>query len=157
MTDPALPIAIRFIAEFEGFSDSPYKDSSGVFTIGFGFTYEQDGQPVTASTPPITREAAEARLSELVANVLQCVRTLIRVPITSHQAAALTSLAYNIGTGALRTSTLLRLLNEGHTADAAACFGQWILVSGRPDNGLRQRRNAEAILFMEPDNAVFSA
>lgn len=37
---------------------TPYKDSKGVWTIGFGSTRLKDGSPVTKNTPPITTEEA---------------------------------------------------------------------------------------------------
>ncbi len=36
----------------------PYKDSRGIWTIGFGSTVLKDGSRVTANTPPITNEEA---------------------------------------------------------------------------------------------------
>ena len=36
----------------------PYKDSKGIWTIGFGSTYLKDGTHVTKKTPPITTEEA---------------------------------------------------------------------------------------------------
>lgn len=36
----------------------PYKDSKGIWTIGFGSTHLKDGTHVTADTPPITTEEA---------------------------------------------------------------------------------------------------
>ncbi len=36
----------------------PYKDSKGIWTIGFGSTVLKDGTPVTPDTPPITNDEA---------------------------------------------------------------------------------------------------
>ncbi len=149
--DPALPIAVAFIAAREGFRADPYPDQGGCWTIGYGFTVTEEGQHVTADTPPITQEAAYARLESLVARVLVLVRGMVEVPITDNQAAALTSFAYNLGTGAVRTSTLLRLLNEGNYEWAAHQFAAWVYCDGQVDQGLVNRRKMEEALFLAPD------
>ncbi len=153
MTDAALAIAVSLIAEFEGFSASPYRDVVGVWTIGFGFTYLEDGTEVSAATPSVTREDAEARLSGLAAKVLAAVRAMVAVPITDNQAAAMTSFAYNEGTGALRHSSLLAKLNTGDVAGAAECFKMWVFADGQIISGLVTRRAKESQLFLTPDVA----
>ncbi|WP_428493105.1 lysozyme [Rhodopila sp.] len=111
MTDTALPIAVDFIAEREGFRSAPYLDSAGNASIGYGFTYLADGSRVTIHTPHMSQPVAEMQLATMVAGALKHVRLLVTAPITDHAAAALCSFCYNIGANALKTSTLLRLLN----------------------------------------------
>jgi lysozyme len=62
---------------------------------------------------------------------------------------ALVSFAYNVGVGALGSSTLLRLLNAGDHAGAAAQFGRWNKAGGKALAGLTKRRAAEAALFVQ--------
>ena len=153
MMDAALPIAVAFIAAREGFRSEPYRDQGGTWTIGYGFTVTEDGQHVTADTPPITQEAAYARLEVLVGRVLTLVRGMVEVPISNNQAAALTSFAYNLGTNSVRTSTLLRLLNQGELMNAAQQFGAWVYCASKVDQGLVNRRMLEEALFLEGDDA----
>ncbi|MNU08000.1 Lysozyme RrrD [compost metagenome] len=58
---------------------------------------------------------------------------------------------FNLGAGALRDSTLLRLLNERDYDGAAGQFGRWVFatVNGKKVEleGLKKRRAAEAKLF----------
>ena len=61
--------------------------------------------------------------------------------------AALYSVAYNLGTGALRGSTLLSLLNQGDYAGAAVQFGAWVYCRGVPLRGLINRRALERAMF----------
>lgn len=152
MTDPALDMATTWIADFEGFKSGPYLDQKGIPTIAFGFTYLPDGSRVTMQTPAMTKAQAEEILSSFVAKVLASVRGMVYVPISDHAAAALTSLGYNIGTGALRGSTLMRLLNckEPMTV-VAAQFAVWSDAGGRVDPGLVQRRKTEAQYFLTTD------
>lgn len=154
MTDNALPIAVDFIAGFEQFRAAVYQDEAGVWTNGYGFTYQPGGGRVTANTPPITEADARARLGVLVNDVLLNVRAMVHVPMTDEQAAALTSFAYNCGTGALRGSTLLRLFESGETVNAAARFGEWVKAGGHTSAGLVRRRAAEAKLFLSNTPAL---
>lgn len=152
-TDPALDLAVAFIAKAEGFRAAPYQDIAGVWTIGYGFTVTEDGQHVKGGTPATTQEAAYARLEGFVGRVLALVRGMVHVPASDHQTAALTSFAYNLGTGALRNSTLLKLLNTGEAVNAAHQFGAWIYAANKPSQGLINRRAAEAAMFLTPDTA----
>lgn len=148
MTDKALAIAVPLIAEFEGFSATPYRDQDGVYTIGFGQTYDLSGKPITAHTPDATRADAMTHLAVLASSYLGKVRGMVHVPITDNQAAALCSISYNIGTSALRSSTLMLALNQGRAQEAADAFRAWIYAAGGANAGLRARREKERALFM---------
>lgn len=149
MTDTALAIAVPLIAEFEGFSAVPYQDIGGVWTQGFGQTYDLSGKPITADSPTMTEAEAQTHLAVLVSTYLEKVRGMVHVPITDNQAAALTSFSYNEGTGALRSSTSIMLpLNRGRIKEAADGFLGWVYAGGKPSSGLRNRRAKERALFL---------
>ena len=157
MTDPALAIAIPFVARFERFVPTPYHgaaDRLGVWSIGYGFTFLSDGSAVTADTPPMTRAEADERLGELLAAQLASIRCSVIVPISDHMAAALASFAYNVGFPALEHSTLLTCLNAGDPARAAACFESWVHADGVVVAGLVRRRAAEKTLALTADGTV---
>jgi lysozyme len=97
----------------------------------------------------IAQAQADAWLLEEYDVFERKVRSLVRVPLSANQLGALVSLAYNIGTGALGTSTLLKRVNEGKTAEAAAQFARWNKAGGKTLAGLTRRRAAEAALFKE--------
>ena len=150
MTDKALPIATKLIAQYEGFTPVPVRDVAR-WEIGYGFNYLPNGIAVTADTPHMTEAQALPILAALVARALTAVRGMVEVPISNNQAGALASFAYNLGTAALRTSTLLRVLNAGDYADAADRFGGWVYAGGAISPGLVKRRAAEKALFLTPD------
>lgn len=149
MDDLALSLAVPFIAEREGFVAEPYQDSGGVWTYGYGATTTQDGERVGSDTPPISQEDAYARLQAAVVAVLTRVRPMVYVPVTDHAIAALTSFAYNVGTGALRISMLLQALNTGQPMHVVAQqFAAWVYVGHHRSQGLVNRRALEAKLFL---------
>lgn len=153
MSDPALLIATQIIAAREGFRSAPYRDNGrGVWTIGYGQTYLANGTPVTADTPHISEAVAQGWLQSGAAKTLATVRGMVDVPISNNAAAALCSFAWNEGTSALRTSTLMDRLNgKQPMADVAACFAAWVYAGGHVDQGLINRRKIEAAMFLTPD------
>ena len=60
----------------------------------------------------ITAAEAESLLKRDLARFERAVSDLVTVPLTSDQFSALVSFTYNVGEGALASSTLLRLLNQ---------------------------------------------
>lgn len=64
---------------------------------------------------------------------------------------ALVSFTFNLGSGNLRTSTLLKKLNNGDYAGAAGEFLRWVNTGGKRIPGLVLRREAEKTLFEEQD------
>ncbi len=71
----------------------------------------------------------------------------VRVPLGENQAAALASLAFNVG-AKLRGSTLVSRLNCGDVQGAADQFRKWIFSRGVKLPGLVRRREAERALFL---------
>lgn len=70
------------------------------------------------------------------------------VELTANEAAACTSLAYNIGLNAFSKSTLVRKLVAGDRAGAAEQFLRWNKAGGRVMPGLTNRRQDERRLFV---------
>lgn len=148
MTHPtAAAMAERLIRQCEGCVLQPYADVAGNWTIGVGSIRMPDGSPVTASTPPITSEQADAMLMAELTDTMAEVDLLLTAPANDHQRAALYSFAYNEGCGALSKSTLLRCFNAGDTAGASAQFPAWVYAGGKVVRGLINRRALERSVF----------
>ncbi len=128
--------------QFEGLRLTAYQDSVGVWTIGYGHT-GSDVQPGLT----ITQEQASALLQQDVAGAVAAVNRLVTVTLTQNQFDALVDFTFNEGQGNLASSTLLRELNAGNTAGAAAQFLVWVYAGGVQVPGLVKRRQAEAALF----------
>lgn len=143
------PNGLALIKRFEGLSLRAYPDpgtGGKPWTIGIGATVYPDGRVVKAGDT-ITAEQAEEYLRHDLARFEAAVTKLTGGVATQGQFDALTSLAYNIGSEALRTSTLLRKHNEGDHAGAQKEFPRWNKAGGRVMAGLVKRRAAEAALY----------
>lgn len=144
----ALALSAALIRRFEGLRLRPYLCSAGVATIGYGATFYEDGARVAMTDPAITTARADALLDVMIrAKFLPAVVKLCQGADTPERVAALTSFAFNIGTGALRSSSLRRAVNAGDWDEAKAQILRWNKAGGRVVKGLTVRRVAEAALL----------
>jgi lysozyme len=124
-----------------------YYDSNG-YAIGWGNRYLANGSTVKQSTV-ITEGEAEILLLDKLTEFGEVVNKAVTSAINQTQFEALVSLVYNIGTGAFRNSTLLKVVNRSPNDFAAisAEFRKWVLVNGSPSNYLKERREKEILLY----------
>ena len=142
-----MKIAIDIIKKFEGCKLSAYKDIVGVWTIGWGNTYYENGSKVQPDDK-ITQARAEALLLITVTKFWNEVKKVVKSNVNDNQFAALVSFAYNLGIGALNKSTLLKLVNANpNDKQIANEFMKWVNAGGKPSNGLINRRSAELHLY----------
>lgn len=140
---------LRLLKSFEGLRLQAYQDSVGVWTIGYGTTSGvRPGQVITEAQ-------AEALLKRDLNRFEAAVEDLVNVSINDDQFSALVSFTYNVGEGALASSTLLRLLNSRDYQGAAEQFLRWNKAGGMELAGLTRRRRAERALFLGQDYTVF--
>ncbi len=136
------PRGVMLIKRSEGCRLVPYRDSVGVWTDGFGNTYG-----VVPSGPAISQVTADADLARNLAGSERDVARLVTVALSQGQFDALVSFTFNLGAAALAGSTLLRRLNAGDAAGAAAEFPRWCHAGNAVLPGLVTRRAAERALF----------
>jgi lysozyme len=142
--------ALNIIKKFEGLELSSYPDTGGIWTIGYGNTKNKDTGQAIKPGDKIDLATAERWLKMDVDEREKKIKGLIKVPVSANQMAAMTSLAYNIGTGAFASSTLLRLLNQGSDKKLVADqFLRWNKVQGKEVKGLTDRRKLERELFLK--------
>lgn len=96
-----------------------YKDIRGIWTVGYGST--SGVQPGMI----ITQEQAEEMLDNDLLTAESGVENSVKVPLNDNEFAALVSFTFNEGVGSFMSSTLLKLLNKGNRAGAAAEFAKW--------------------------------
>jgi len=136
------------IRDSEGFRDKAYRDTGGVWTLGFGTIKYPDGRSVKQGDT-CTREQAEQWLKSDCRWVDACLDEYVKANINQNQFDALASFVYNIGENQFRSSTLLAKLNAGDYRVAAANFDRWIYDNGKIITGLVNRRAREKALFMK--------
>jgi lysozyme len=96
-----------------------------------------------------TQAQAEAWLVQDIAFAEYTVNRLVKIPLTQPEFDALVDFAFNAGSGNLAASTLLKRVNAGDIAGAAAEFPKWDHCGGVELAGLLRRRLAEQELFLQ--------
>ena len=134
------------IREFEGFRSTAYRDTGGVWTIGFGTIRYPNGVKVKQGDA-CTRAQAELWLKNDCKWVDVCLDKYIKVKVSQNQFDALASFVYNIGETAFVKSTMLKTINTGDLVGATNQFDRWVYDNGRKIEGLANRRAQEKALF----------
>lgn len=137
--------ADTMIEPYEGLKLQAYRDTNGVWTIGFGHT----GADVHAGLV-WTRDQAIAALVHDMLTADHDIINDVRVPLNQNEFDALVSLDYNIGGGHFAKSTILAKLNAGDRSGAADAFLMWVQPGSANTAGLTRRRTAERALFLTP-------
>ncbi len=137
---------IDLIHSFESLRLKAYPDPGSKdgkpWTVGYGSTGADIG-PGTVWT----KEKADQRFASDLMKFEQAVSLLVKVPLTQYQFDALVSFAYNLGIGSLKSSTLLKMLNEGYYSNAGLQILRWTKNDGVEMAGLVRRRKAELKMF----------
>lgn len=142
--------AAGIIAIFEGKKLKAYKDQGGVWTIGFGSTYNIDKKRPVREGDTIDEATAIRWLNTIAGDLQNQIKKVITVPVNQNQLDSLTSLAYNIGLSAFKKSTLLKRLNANYSKiQVADEFLRWNKVKGVVNQGLTNRRSKERELFLK--------
>jgi len=154
--DPASPLGIEMRKSKARRANGWEKLSGEPWTVGWGstgldhFNLDAKGQPTRIGPETKwTQEQADERKAKDLEKFSAQVESLLKVQVTDNQFAALVSFAYNCGVANLKSSTLLRKVNEGKFAEAAAEFGKWTKAQGQVMPGLVRRREAEKALFLK--------
>jgi len=134
----------RMIEQWEGLRLQTYSDSVGVLTIGYGHTGPDvhEGQDITDTQADVLLSFDLHKFETAVSNMLD------GAPTSQTQFDALVSFAYNLGAGALKSSSLLHYHQEGQYGLATAEFPKWDHAGGRVLAGLLRRRQGEAAVYL---------
>ncbi len=128
------------LVECEGLILHPYKDTKGVWTIGLGNTFYEDGTKVKGTDKPITKERAFELYQNIAKPFTNTVNAGVKVPINQNQFNSLFIFCWNVGRTGFINSTLLRLINSNVTAKdrITAAFMMW--------KGKEKNKNGDFIL-----------
>lgn len=136
---------VDLVKQSEGCRLQAYQDSVGVWTIGYGHT-----GPGIGIGLQWTQEQADEQLAKDMQRACEQMQTAVKVTLTQGQTDALTDFVFNLGIGALESSTLLRKLNNGWYAEIPAEIVRWNHAGGNVLAGLVVRRQKEVDLWNAP-------
>ena len=135
------------IKRFEGCRLKAYKCPANVWTIGFGNTFYENGEKVKEGDV-ITQQRADELAKFIIDQFAVVIAPFIKQPLTENQFSACVSLAYNIGTGGFKRSSVFKKLNVNPLdATIADSFRLWNKGGGKVLPGLLKRRTAECKLI----------
>ena len=132
---------LALIKKFEGCRLKAYRCSANVLTIGYGHT----GGVKEDDT--ITQPEADKLLENDIAKFEEYVSDNVIVELKQYQFDALVAWTFNLGVGNLRSSTMLKKLNESDYDSVPSEMKRWNKAAGKTLDGLIRRRKAEGLLF----------
>ncbi len=150
--------AVQLIKAFEGLhkvrADNPdmvfaYHDPIGLATQGWGHLLSRKHWPDLKGFRPLSIEECVAVLHGDLKHFETGVIRLVKVPIHPFSFGALVSFSFNLGLGALQSSTLLKHVNRDEWEDIPFQFSRWNKAGGRVLKGLVRRREAEGDMWQE--------
>jgi len=138
---------IDLIKELEGLKLQSYKCTAGIWTIGLGNTFYEDGRKVQANEK-ISESRAYDLFSLISPTFENAINKNVKSKITQNQFDALFCFAYNVGVRAFTDSTLLKLVNiNPNDGNIAKQFLRWNKIKGVESKGLTNRRIKESSLY----------
>lgn len=155
----AVKKATPFLKNGEGFrarsyrhkkmeKDGSWKGKWEPWTIGYGFTYDEQGRPFDERSV-MDRDRADRFFDVMILERADdIIKTLPNIPLTVNQLAALISLHHNIGPNYWNQSSVKRYLLEKRYTKAADAFLLW--KRGNTASDLLERRKKERTLFLTP-------
>jgi len=135
------PVGIELIKRFEGLRLKAYKCPAGMWTIGYGRTFN------VSEGMEIPKEQAEAFLKEDLKVYEDSVNDGIEIKITQNQFDAMVSFCFNLGIKAFNDSYIKKYTNEKRFPEVREQFMRFVYAGGKKLDGLIKRRKAEADLY----------
>jgi lysozyme len=134
---------LDFLIKEEGFKNSAYKDSKGIWTIGVGHKIILP-QESNLLTKTLTNSEVRQLLKKDLKRFEDVVNDSILFPLPQNKFDSLVSLAFNIGESGFKNSTLAKRINSKlDDTEIIKAFSMW------NDKGLLiNRRAMEARLFI---------
>ena len=129
------------IKKFEGCKLDSYRCSANVATIGYGHTKGvSDGDTCT-------QDEADQMLTDDLEEFEGYVDKYVEVDLEQNQFDALVAWTFNLGPANLKSSTMLKVLNEGKHENVPSEMKRWNKAGGETLEGLIRRRKAEGLLW----------
>ena len=148
--NPDYELLSKIIKEYEGFYSDAYQDSGGVWTVGYGSTYNFDKGRKVQKGDYLTERDSVRWLEIEVKQKVKELNYYIKVPLTVYQSTALVDYTYNRGIGNLLKTQLDELINSNPNDIRIADEIKGTGLKDRAGNllwGLGRRRRTEALLY----------
>lgn len=142
---------INTIKRFEKLELKAYKDSVGIWTIGYGTISYPDNKPVKEGHVVTPQRAEDLLKYEVKKKEISVVNALMNTKVTQNQFDALVSLCYNIGSEGLKNSTLIKKIRNNPNDDTTikvdniedAALKDWL-----KEQGIKNEINTIHYFFM---------
>ena len=139
---------LELLKEHEGVRKEIYLDPIGLPTGGVGHLLKGEEVQKFPVGTPLSDEQVDEWLRQDIREAEEAVSELVTVELTQGQFDALVSFVFNVGSGNLKKSQLLRLINAGEYDRASNQFSRWVFAGGQRFRGLERRREDERNLFI---------
>ncbi len=117
---------------YEGYSSKPYLDSGKVATIGIGSTIYENGTKVKMSDKPISKERAiQISKAHVSKDEVAFKNSLKGVKLSQAEYDTYLDFAYQFGTNAWSSSSMLKNLKTGQFTQACKSLLKWKYVAKR--------------------------
>lgn len=151
-------MGLYFIKQGEGFSATPYDLGDGTYTIGYGTTSKYDSAHYNQLAPECTEQQASEVLGEsLYTNYSKYVHdTFVSYgfdmnKMKQNEFDAFVSFYYNTGSLTSRSIFTKYINGDGKESIAETWKTTVIMAGSQFEEGLRNRRKAEANVFLNAD------
>lgn len=144
--------ALEILKDREALRLKAYQDQAGIWTIGYGATYYENGARVKQGDV-ITEERAVQLLNYHVGVAAAGVNNIVTATLNQGQFDALVSFTYNVGVPSFTKSTLRTLVNTNPNdlERIASEFRKWVYVTANgakvKSSGLVARREEEIEMY----------
>lgn len=132
---------IAGVVSHEGLRYAAYPDPAtggAPWTICYGHT-----GPEVKPGLVVKQDQCDKWLAQDLMTAQRVVTSTVKVPLTQGEMDAYVSFVFNVGGGNWRSSTMLRLLNQGKRKEACDQLPRWIYANKKEMGGLKTRRYQE--------------
>jgi lysozyme len=141
----AAVVAVSLIGGFEGLRQNAYPDPATggkPWTVCYGETLDVHKGDYHSIAE------CKAMLVDSLQKYANGISACVTAPMPDDRYVALVSFAYNVGVGAACKSSVVRLINQGHTREGCDALMAWNKAAGVTFPGLTKRRAKERALCL---------
>lgn len=157
---PSVPAPVRGLSDkgllltkvSEGFVPQLYEDAAHFCSIAYGHLLHQSrcaSADRRAYPKRLPEPTGALLLAQDMARAERAVMQMVTVKLTDGQYAALCDFTYNVGSGNLKRSTLLKVVNAGNAGRVPTQLRRWTQAGGITLRGLKTRREREIVLYFD--------